>query len=226
MKTQRRPPLPGLRAVAVLVVTAVAVGVVTLSLSAGEREREPELSPGQGPDVGPPAPRNLRRLQVNERVRLNASFPSVVEFFAGYIGSREVAEVILKQSLSMEVPVNLAFSLAWGESRYNPLAVSGHNLHGTRDWGLFQLNDGGRPEWAKEDFFDIGKNTRSGLSFLRTCILEMGSVEMGLAAYNAGIYGVRQWGVPSSTQRHVRAITEYERELDRAFNRHFPTLGW
>ena len=47
-----------------------------------------------------------------------------------------------------------------------------------------------------------------------------GSVKGGLAAYNAGVGGVRIYGVPASTKLYVRAILSYEKKLDLAFTIH------
>ena len=55
------------------------------------------------------------------------------------------------------------------------------------------------------------------MQYLRLCLGEMGSADLALAAYNAGIRGVRDWGIPASTRAYTRAIGAYERELDRAF---------
>jgi soluble lytic murein transglycosylase-like protein len=200
---------------------ALAVLVATAALGLSLRVTAVGVDGGSavtGP-VGPPAPRILARMEINEVVMEFEGQERVIDFYASYTGNRSIAQVIVSEAVANQIPVNLAFSLAWAESRYNPRAISGRNVHGTRDWGLFQLNDGGRPSWNRDDFFDVGKNASSAMVFLRHCIDEMGSVRMGLAAYNAGVYGVRQWGVPASTRRHVHAILTYEKELDRSFSR-------
>jgi soluble lytic murein transglycosylase-like protein len=144
-----------------------------------------------------------------------------VDFYAHYTGSEEIAQVILDAALRNDVPVNLAFALGWQESRFDTQAVSGRNYYGTRDWGLFQLNDGSRPEWKHEEFFDMARNAEHAMQYLRLCLAEMGSPELALAAYNAGIQGVRDWGIPRSTRAYIRAISAYEKELDRRFGDRF-----
>ncbi len=143
---------------------------------------------------------------------------SFIDFYSQYTGDQEIARVILEESLELDVPVHVAFSLAWKESRFDHRAVSPPNRGGTRDWGLFQLNDGGRKNWTENDFFDIRKNTYSGLYYLRHCISEMGNLRLGLAAYNAGIYGVRNRGIPESTKHYIDSILEFESGLDDDFN--------
>jgi soluble lytic murein transglycosylase-like protein len=163
----------------------------------------------------------MRRLDINGWVSTRVDPAEAVIFYSRLTGSGRVASVILTEARRLDIPLHLAFALAWKESSYNPNAVSRPNKRGTRDWGLFQLNDGGRREWTEEDFFDVSKNAYSALFYLRYCIHEMGSVDMGLAAYNAGVYGVRKWGAPDSTKRYVRSILAYEQKLDRIFNEAF-----
>jgi hypothetical protein len=208
--------------------TVLIVGLLTISLRSGEVPQR-QVGSVQGLQdellvMGPPAPRKLSGLQINESIRLWLRPVKVVDFYTQFTGSRDITRIILDEALAVRVPVNVAFALAWGESRFEPRAVSGRNVYGTRDWGLYQLNDGGRSDWSREDFFDVRKNTHSGLTFLKYCMGTMGSLEMGLAAYNAGVYGVRRWGVPKSTRRHVRAILQYEKRLTEAYNRRFPTF--
>jgi len=162
----------------------------------------------------------IKRLDVNHEIKRRADFEELVGFYSTYTADHEIAEVIIDEALRNEIPLNLAFALAWRESQYNPWAVSRPNRSGTRDWGLFQLNDGHRRHWTRKDFFDVRKNTRTGLSFLRYCIDEMGSIRGGLAAYNAGVGGVRIYGVPASTKLYIKAIFSYEKKLDLAFTLH------
>jgi hypothetical protein len=163
----------------------------------------------------------LTKMHVNNTVERTEELDGLLEFYSTYTRSSVIAKTILEESLRCDIPIHIAFSLAWRESRFYPQAVSSPNKRGTRDWGLFQLNDGNRKSWTRGDFFNVEKNTRHGLSFLKYCIEQMGSLELGLAAYNAGIYGVRSKGVPSSTQRYIKDIFAYEAELDSALNRFF-----
>jgi soluble lytic murein transglycosylase-like protein len=199
----------------VAILVAAAGLVLSLQAAAGGVEVAAAVSA----PMGPPAPQILSRMEVNEAFLAEGVRERAIAFYTARTGNEEITNVIISHAVAHNIPVNLAFSLAWQESRYNPRAISGRNYYGTRDWGLFQLNDGGRPDWRSEDFFDIEKNASTAMAFLRYCIDEMGGVRMGLAAYNAGVYGVRQWGVPASTKRHIHAILGYEKELDRAFSR-------
>jgi soluble lytic murein transglycosylase-like protein len=204
-------------------VAAVAI-TVTLDAYTGVSVRPVAATPARAPrfsTAGSLRSEPPRRMQVNHAILRLVARPAAVDFYAAYTGSGDVARVILDAALREGVPVNLAFALGWQESRFNTHAVSNLNFYGTRDWGLFQLNDGSRPEWKREDFFDMARNAEHAMQYLRLCLAEMGSVDMALAAYNAGIRGVRKWGVPRSTRAYIRAIAAYENELDRRFGEQF-----
>jgi soluble lytic murein transglycosylase-like protein len=211
--------------IAFLLAVAIAVVVVTVTLDAYERFP----SPGEhGSDVASvqAAAAGLRgdtprRMQINHAIVRMLNPKDALDFYTRYTGNAGVARAILDAALRQEVPVNLAFALGWQESRFDGRAVSGSNSFGTRDWGLFQLNDGPRPNWKRDDFFDVSRNAEHAMRYLRLCLSEMGSVEMALAAYNAGIRGVREWGVFPSTRAYASAIIAYERDLDRTFGERF-----
>lgn len=206
----------------VLAVAVVAVVVtVTLDAYAYDGGTGPRAAAAGAARAGSLTSQPPHRMQVNHAILRLGARSAAAEFYAAFTGSADMARIILDAALRAEVPVNLAFALGWQESRFDAQAVSGRNYYGTRDWGLFQLNDGSRPGWKREDFFDMARNAEHALQYLRLCLAEMGSVEMALAAYNAGISGVREWGVPRSTRAYIRAISAYEQELDRRFGERF-----
>jgi soluble lytic murein transglycosylase-like protein len=161
---------------------------------------------------------HLTNFDVNLQAKRMASYDSLIDFYTTYTRNRTIAETIVQASFSLEIPLNLAFALAWQESRFNPRALSRPNKYGTRDWGLFQLNDGYRKEWTVSDFFDVRKNTYTALLYLRGCIEQMGTTRLGLAAYNAGMHRVQTRGIPPMTRRYIDNILAYERKLDLAFS--------
>jgi soluble lytic murein transglycosylase-like protein len=199
-------------AAALLTVTLEAYERLPVLAEPGREARAPLYSAD-----GTPLRPALRRMEVNQAVVRLLDRGEVLAFYSGYAGSTEVSAAILDAALAAGVPVNLAFALGWQESRFDAWAVSGWNVYGTRDWGLFQLNDGSRGQWKREDFFDVRLNAEHAMQYLRECIVEMASVDLALAAYNAGIRGVREWGVPPQTRAYAASILSYERELDRAF---------
>ena len=160
----------------------------------------------------------LTKMDVNHTIQEFKNKENVVQFYSKFTRSEKIAKTIIQESLRHQVPVHIAISLAWKESRFTPNAVGRPNKMGTRDWGLFQLNDGHRSDWTREEFFNIEKNTRHALSYLSYCVKEMGNLKLGLAAYNAGIHGVRSQGVPASTQQYIKEIFVYESILDLALN--------
>lgn len=108
----------------------------------------------------------------------------VIDFYAEETSSEAIALYILEGAQANEIPLSLAFALAWMESRYNPGAVN-HNSSSV-DRGLFQLNSRSFPTVSVEEFFDPSLNSRLGLEYLRQC-LDAGETEIvALAMYNAG----------------------------------------
>lgn len=138
-------------------------------------------------------------------------------FFNQYTRNQRITELIINHAIEREVPVNIAFSVAWAESSFNPYAINTSNRNGTADWGLFQLNDN-YYRWTREQFFDIEQNIAAGIAHLDFVIEEMNDIYYALAAYNAGVYGVTRHGVPDITLRYINNILEFEDRLNQDFN--------
>lgn len=100
------------------------------------------------------------------------------------------------------VPVSLLIATAYEESRMNPLAESGAGAR-----GLLQL----MPATAHElrlDGDDPATNVLAGARYLRQMLDRFGSVDLALAAYNAGPTAVaRAGGAPTlATLRYAKNI--------------------
>jgi soluble lytic murein transglycosylase-like protein len=100
------------------------------------------------------------------------------------------------------VPVSLLVATAYEESRMDPSAQSGAGAR-----GLLQL----MPETARElqiDGDDPASNVLAGAKYLRQMLDRFGSVELALAAYNAGPTAVERAGrAPSlATLRYVKNV--------------------
>jgi len=141
-----------------------------------------------------------------------------IQFYNQFVNNKAITITILNAALEKQVPVNIAFSLAWKESRFNPRAISPKNSNKSQDWGLFQLNDFVY-KWAKEDFFNIEKNSFTAMDHILFCLRETENMETALASYNAGVYRILTRGTPSSTEKYVIDILEYEDFLNQEFNK-------
>jgi soluble lytic murein transglycosylase-like protein len=100
------------------------------------------------------------------------------------------------------VPLSLLVATAYEESRMNPYAHSGAGAT-----GLLQL----MPATARElrlDGDDPATNVLAGARYLRQMIDRFGSIELALAAYNAGPSAVaKAGGAPTTaTLRYVKNI--------------------
>lgn len=97
------------------------------------------------------------------------------------------------------------------ESGYNPSAVSSAGAR-----GLAQLMPG-TAQYLRVDIDDPLQNLDGGARYLLEQMAEFGSLDLALAAYNAGPEAVRAYGgVPpySETQNHIRRVmAEYTRLL-------------
>jgi soluble lytic murein transglycosylase-like protein len=100
-------------------------------------------------------------------------------------------------------------ALIKAESGWNPNSVSPKGAQ-----GLAQLMPATARELGVIDPFDPRENLRGGAKYLKQMIEQFGSVELGLAAYNAGPGAVRRHnGIPpfAETQSFVRRILGEDR---------------
>ena len=147
----------------------------------------------------------------------------VFEFFNTFTENPEVTEVIFEEAILLEVPITSAFALAWGESGYKTQRVN-KNLGAngallSRDWGLYQLNDGHRKKWTAEDFFNVRKNAHEGLSFFKYVLDNFNNeIVLSYAAFNKGVNGLKNGNIPYRTVAHANNIIAYEREMEIKLN--------
>jgi soluble lytic murein transglycosylase-like protein len=139
---------------------------------------------------------------------------TVENFYIGVAGDARIGSIILEQASAYDIPLPLAFALAWGESQFNPLAFNRNPQ--SVDRGLFQLNNRTFPRLRVDDFYDPQTNARLGLKHLRFCLNEADSELVALAMYNAGAVKVRK-GTPYTTLNHIARILEYRTKLEKDF---------
>ncbi len=104
----------------------------------------------------------------------------------------------------------LLAAMVWQESRFQPDAVSRSGA-----LGLAQLMPG-TAAGLDVDPRDPVQNLQGGARYLAWTIEEFGSIELGLAAYNAGPGTVRRaQGIPNipETQAYVPKVLDYYRQL-------------
>jgi hypothetical protein len=143
---------------------------------------------------------------------------AVIEFYSEVTGDRNVAIAILEYANKYNIPVSLAFALAYSESEYNCKAVN-RNTNNSIDRGLFQLNNKSFPYIKEASFFDPTTSAKHGLAFLRYCLNTAGNEIGALAMYNAGPTSVKTNRTPQQTLNHIANITAYQKGLDELFDK-------
>ena len=151
-----------------------------------------------------------------ELYRQSYSRASVEKFYTCITHDKDVALAILSEADKNDIPLALAFALAYTESRYNPKATNS-NSNTTIDRGLFQLNSNSFPALSEADFFDPYISARYGMSHLKFCLNSAGNEVSALAMYNAGTGRVRSNKTPQSTLNYVGKIMSYQKMLDQLF---------
>lgn len=130
---------------------------------------------------------------------------------AGYAKNPQEYEPIINScALQYGVDKSLIKAVIHAESGYNPNAVSSKGAR-----GLMQLMPKTAQGLKVANTFDPEENIRGGVRYLRflldTC---KGDVSLALAAYNAGLSKVAQYGgIPpyGETQNYVSRVLSYQR---------------
>ncbi|HHT49621.1 MAG TPA: lytic transglycosylase domain-containing protein [Firmicutes bacterium] len=118
----------------------------------------------------------------------------------------EITIAVLEASAKYHVDSYLILSLIAAESSFRKTAVS---RKGAR--GLTQL----MPDKCQDfDWRDIKGNVFRGTEYLRQQLERFGTIQLALAAYNAGptrIARSTEW--PRETRHYVKKVTEYYQDL-------------
>lgn len=139
-------------------------------------------------------------------------------FYTQVTGDRTVSLAILENAEKNDIPLSLAFSLAYVESRYKTTAVN-KNSNATIDRGLFQLNSASFPKLTEEEFFDPETSAKYGMRHLRWCmdVAGKGNDVTALAMYNAGTTRVKSNRTPQHTLNYVVRFQRTGRGLKTNF---------
>ena len=149
--------------------------------------------------------------------RQQISRVAVEWFYLQITGNKEVTQAILSEAEKNNIPLSLAFALAYTESGYRTNAIN-KNTNLSIDRGLFQLNSNSFPELTEEDFFDPFVSAKYGMSHLKFCLNYAGNEVSALAMYNARTNRVRSNKTPQTTLNYVGKIMSYQKMLDQLFS--------
>lgn len=157
------------------------------------------------------------RNEINEKVLKlmnNSRSEEVYEFYDRYTNSREYTHLTISACILQAVPINIAFAIAYTESRFNPSALN-VNTNGTVDIGLFQLNSDSFKSYTKDYLFEEKNNIKLGVYTLASRFKKYKNWIKAIISYNRG-YRFDGKGVD-----YLINVLNYEDYLDIEFNLEF-----
>lgn len=147
----------------------------------------------------------------------NVTRSLVRKFFLNKTKSEKITDTILFYAEQENIPIGIAFSLAFVESSFRP-TVENVNKNASRDLGLFQLNTNTFRYMKKEDFFHLDTNVKAGIGYLKFAFSLDPDPKIALAIYNAGPSRPLRGIIPDSTQKYIKKILAYSKKLEAEFS--------
>jgi len=146
----------------------------------------------------------MRDLKKDKKLRTN------FKFAAAYRNKEEFEPIIKSLASEYGVDISLVKAVIHAESGYNPNAVSPKGAQ-----GLMQLMPRTAQGLKVSNSFDPKENIRGGVRYLRFLLDTFkGDVSLALAAYNAGLNRVSQYGgIPpyQETRDYVSRVLSYQK---------------
>lgn len=122
--------------------------------------------------------------------------PRLTDVVLRLLYPRSYEELVEREAAEFDLDPDLVFAVIRTESRFDPNAQSHADAQGlmqltqeTFTWmvSLYPPENGGA------DVFDPGDNIHCGCALLRLLLDQYGSLDVALAAYNAGMGNVSEW---------------------------------
>jgi soluble lytic murein transglycosylase-like protein len=132
---------------------------------------------------------------------------------AGHVSRSRIERYIAESAAASRIDPDLLAAVISNESGFNPYATSGAGAR-----GLMQLMPQTAASLGVTDPYDPEQNVRGGARYLRALLDRFGSLELAVAAYNAGAAAVERYGgVPPylETRAYVHNVLARYRELGR-----------
>lgn len=132
---------------------------------------------------------------------------------AGPISRSTIDRYVAQSAAASGIDPALLAAMISNESGFNPYATSGAGAR-----GLMQLMPQTAASLGVTDAYDPEQNVRAGARYLRALLDRFGTLQLAVAAYNAGPAAVERYGgVPPylETRAYVRNVLARYRELGR-----------